>query len=60
MLQELNEEEEWLFEMLQKCRLLRDQEVKVRSLQSILTHINYLMESTAVARHKLGTPYKRR
>lgn len=33
MLQELNEEEEWLLEMPQKCRLLRDQEVEVRSLQ---------------------------
>lgn len=57
MLQELNEEEEWLLEMPQKCRLLRDQEVEVRSLQSILTRIvNYLSESTAVARHELGTP----
>lgn len=37
MLQELNEEEEWLLEMLQKCRLLRDQKVEVRSLQNTLT-----------------------
>lgn len=36
MLQELNEEEEWLLEMLQKCRLLRDQKVEVRSFQNIL------------------------
>lgn len=57
MLQELKEEEEWLLEMLQKCRLLCDQEVEARSLQNISTRIvNYLLESTAVARHELGTP----
>lgn len=34
--------------MLQKCRLLRDQEVEVRSFQSIATRIvNYLSESTS-------------
>lgn len=44
--------------MPQKCRLLRDQEVEVRSFQSIATRIvNYLSESTAIARHKLGTPW---
>lgn len=59
MLQELNEEEEWLLEMLQKCRLLRDQEVEVRSLQSIFQHVSWIIlsESTAVARHELGTPW---
>lgn len=50
MLQELNEEEEWLLEMLQKCRLLRDQKVEVRSLENILTRfiVNYLSESTTL------------
>lgn len=48
MLQELNEEEEWLLEMLQKCRLLRDQKVEVRSLRNTLNAfiVNYLSEST--------------
>lgn len=60
MLQELNEEEEWLLEMPQKCRLLRDQEVEVRSLQNISQHTYrelFIGESTAVARRELGTPW---
>jgi len=57
MLQELNEEEEWLLEMLQKCRLLCDQKVEVRSLQNTLTHLSYIIyQSTTVSPHKLGTP----
>jgi len=59
MLQELNEEEEWLLEMLQKCRLLCDQKVEVRSLQNTLLNafiVHYLSESTTMAPHKLGTP----
>jgi len=43
MLQELNEEEEWLLEMLQKCRLLCDQKVEVRSLQNTSTRLSYII-----------------
>lgn len=60
MLQELNEEEEWLLEMPQKCRLLRDQEVEVRSLlQSIFQHVSWIIyrRIPRVAQHELGTPW---